>query len=46
MYNNKTIAGTDINEVKRLNNKSGLTFNEAKIALTKQKNTQSEKPKS
>ncbi|MCM3760172.1 hypothetical protein M3212_05135 [Alkalihalobacillus oceani] len=28
-----TIAGTDIEEVKRLNARSGLTYNEAKLIL-------------
>jgi hypothetical protein len=31
--NKKTIAGTDIEEVKRLNAKSGLSYNEVKILL-------------
>lgn len=32
-----TVTGTDIEEVKRLNNQSGLSYNEAKILLAKQK---------
>ncbi|WP_169823102.1 hypothetical protein [Anaerobacillus alkalilacustris] len=32
-----TIAGTNINEVKRLNKQSGLSYNEAKIILAKKK---------
>ncbi len=32
-----TIAGTDINEVKRLNRQSGLSYNEAKMLLAKKK---------
>lgn len=31
----KTIAGTDVTEVKRLNANSGLTYNEAKMLLAK-----------
>lgn len=31
--NKKTIAGTDIEEVKRLNAESGLSYNEVKILL-------------
>ncbi|UTR08753.1 MULTISPECIES: hypothetical protein [Evansella] len=34
---NKTIAGTDINEVKRLNAQSGLSYNEAKKAMAQKK---------
>lgn len=34
---NKTITGTDIDEVKRLNSQSGLSYNEAKILLAKRK---------
>lgn len=34
---NKTVVGTDINEVKKQNRQSGLTYNEAKLALAKQK---------
>ncbi|WP_277750928.1 hypothetical protein [Anaerobacillus alkaliphilus] len=37
MTDKKTIAGTDIEEVKRLNSKSGLSYNEAKLLLAKQK---------
>jgi hypothetical protein len=33
----KTIAGTDIDEVKRLNNQSGLSYNEAKLLLARKK---------
>lgn len=33
---NKTIAGTDINEVKRLNKNSGLTYNQVKQLLANQ----------
>jgi hypothetical protein len=29
----KTIAGTDINEVRRLNSASGLSYNEVKLLL-------------
>ncbi|MFN7249692.1 MAG: hypothetical protein ACK4M9_02780 [Anaerobacillus sp.] len=32
-----TVAGTDIDEVKRLNNQSGLSYNEAKILLARKK---------
>lgn len=35
--NNKTIAGTDIEEVKKLNAQSGLSYNEAKMLLAKKK---------
>lgn len=31
-----TIVGTDIDEVKKLNKKSGLTYNEVKQLLAKQ----------
>ncbi|PYZ94983.1 hypothetical protein CR194_05560 [Salipaludibacillus keqinensis] len=41
---NKTISGTDIEEVKRLNSKSGLTYNEAKAALASQKQMKQQKP--
>ncbi|KHF38959.1 hypothetical protein [Halalkalibacter okhensis] len=34
---NKTVSGTDIEQVKRLNAQSGLTYNEAKDLLAKQK---------
>ncbi|WP_196493743.1 hypothetical protein [Ornithinibacillus caprae] len=34
--NNRTVAGTDIEEVKRLNQNSGLSYNEAKELLAKQ----------
>ncbi|MGJ9383667.1 hypothetical protein CR203_19295 [Salipaludibacillus neizhouensis] len=34
----KTVTGTDINEVKRLNDKSGLTYNEAKAVLASKEN--------
>jgi hypothetical protein len=38
MENKKTtIAGTDIDEVKRLNNQSGLSYNEAKFLLASKK---------
>ena len=33
----RTIAGTDIEEVKRLNHQSGLSYNEAKMLLAKKK---------
>ncbi|WP_257391651.1 hypothetical protein [Halalkalibacter krulwichiae] len=33
----KTIANTNIAEVKRLNQQSGLTYNEAKLELAKRK---------
>lgn len=33
--NKKTIAGTNISEVKRLNARSGLTYNQAKVLLAK-----------
>jgi hypothetical protein len=33
---NHTITGTNINEVKKLNAQSGLTYNEVKILLGKQ----------
>lgn len=36
-HKNKTVAGTDIEEVKRLNSQSGLSYNEAKILLAKKK---------
>lgn len=32
-----TVTGTDIEEVKRLNSQSGLSYNEAKMLLAKQK---------
>ncbi|MDT8861317.1 hypothetical protein N0O92_13845 [Alkalihalobacillus sp. MEB130] len=32
-----TIAGTDIDEVKKLNSQSGLTYNEAKLLLAKKR---------
>ncbi|MFA9560642.1 hypothetical protein ACERII_25400 [Evansella sp. AB-rgal1] len=35
---NKTIVGTNINEVKKLNSNSGLTYNQAKIMLVKKEN--------
>ncbi|WP_280637218.1 hypothetical protein [Alkalihalobacillus sp. BA299] len=34
-----TVAGTNIEEVKRLNAQSGLTYNEVKALLAKQKRT-------
>ncbi|WP_227937729.1 hypothetical protein [Alkalihalobacillus deserti] len=34
---NKTISGTNIEEVKQLNAQSGLSYNEAKILLAKKK---------
>jgi hypothetical protein len=36
MENKKTIAGTDIEEVKRLNANSGLSYNEVKALLAQQ----------
>lgn len=30
-----TVVGTDIEEVKRLNNQSGLSYNEVKVLLAK-----------
>lgn len=33
---NYTVAGTNIDEVKRLNSKSGLTYNEINEVLTKE----------
>ncbi|MFC0472167.1 hypothetical protein ACFFHM_17070 [Halalkalibacter kiskunsagensis] len=33
----KTMSGTDIEEVKRLNAQSGLTYNKAKEALARKK---------
>lgn len=41
----RTIVGTDIEEVKRLNAQSGLSFNEAKIAYAKQKGFIKEQPR-
>ncbi|WP_166485455.1 hypothetical protein [Halalkalibacter wakoensis] len=35
MRKNKAISGTDIDEVKRLNAQSGLSYNEAKKMLAK-----------
>ncbi|QOY35144.1 hypothetical protein AWH56_020950 [Anaerobacillus isosaccharinicus] len=32
-----TVTGTDIEEVKKLNSESGLSYNKAKILLAKQK---------
>ena len=32
---NRTVAGTDINEVKRQNANSGLTYNEVKALIAK-----------
>jgi hypothetical protein len=32
-----TVAGTDIDEVKRLNSQSGLSYNEAKMLLARKK---------
>ncbi len=37
MTKKKTIAGTDIEEVRRLNANSGLSYNEAKLILARQK---------
>ncbi|WP_088104538.1 hypothetical protein [Halalkalibacter urbisdiaboli] len=37
MTKKQTVAGTDITEVKRLNAQSGLTYNEAKMLLAKQR---------
>ncbi|MDQ0255659.1 hypothetical protein J2S74_003041 [Evansella vedderi] len=34
---NKTIVGTDIDEVKRRNKQSGLSYNEAKVELARQR---------
>lgn len=34
---NTTVTGTNIDEVKRLNSQSGLSYNEAKMLLAKQK---------
>ncbi|WP_332696146.1 hypothetical protein [Halalkalibacter lacteus] len=34
-HKNKTLSGTNIEEVKRLNDQSGLTYNEAKKALAR-----------
>jgi hypothetical protein len=36
-HKKKTISGTDIEEVKRLNAQSGLTYNEAKEVLARKK---------
>jgi hypothetical protein len=38
---NKTVSGTDIVEVKRLNAQSGLTYNEAKVMLAKKRGIKS-----
>jgi len=38
---NRTATGTDIDEVKRLNSKSGLSYNEAKVALANKNNSRS-----
>ncbi|MFV8826228.1 hypothetical protein [Alkalihalobacterium sp. APHAB7] len=35
----KTVAGTDIEEVKHLNAQSGLTYNEVKELLARQQGT-------
>lgn len=35
---NLTIAGTDIDEVKRLNSQSGLSYNEVKMLLANKLN--------
>ncbi|MBN6886866.1 hypothetical protein ACUXCC_004245 [Cytobacillus horneckiae] len=34
--NNLTIAGTDIDQVKRLNSQSGLSYNEVKLKIAKE----------
>ena len=34
---NTTVAGTDIDEVKRLNSQSGLSYNEVKLLLAREK---------
>ncbi|TWI54705.1 hypothetical protein [Halalkalibacter nanhaiisediminis] len=39
----KTVTGTDIDEVKRLNAQSGLSYNEAKVMLAEQKGFSSDK---
>ncbi|MCE7791575.1 hypothetical protein K8O68_03930 [Salipaludibacillus sp. CUR1] len=41
---NRTVAGTDIDEVKRLNRNSGLTYNEVKNVLAKMKNSKPSPP--
>ena len=38
---NRTVTGTDIDEVKQLNSQSGLTYNEAKEVLANQKSVKS-----
>ncbi|MCL7749733.1 hypothetical protein [Halalkalibacter alkaliphilus] len=38
---NKTVSGTDIDKVKRLNAQSGLTYNEAKVMLAKKRGIKS-----
>lgn len=40
-----TVAGTDIEEVKRLNAQSGLTYNEAKQLLAEKMNQLSSRSK-
>ncbi|WP_283246027.1 hypothetical protein [Bacillus suaedae] len=44
MTNNKTSTGTNIDEVKRLNAESGLSYNEAKILLAQKYQKQKQRP--